>query len=165
MNDIDKIGKAQAAIDLKVPRSGIPELDAMIRESRRLDMATAAMQGIIADPNVDGSNHGTYSEFMESLANDSFDIADALLAASEKEKQEPWPFSADRVTYHKAAPVVPPDMVMVPREATEAMLDAAMNRYKHVSPEARLRFFQMHRENFRCDYKAMIAAAEGNESK
>jgi hypothetical protein len=55
-------------------------------------------------------------------------------------------------------------MVMVPREATEAMLDAAMNRYKHVSPEARLHFFQMHRENFRCDYKAMIAAAEGKSN-
>ena len=25
-----------------------------------------------------------------------------------QEKQEPWPFSADRVTYHKAAPVVQP---------------------------------------------------------
>ncbi|HMX92324.1 MAG TPA: hypothetical protein PLY42_13205, partial [Nitrospira sp.] len=36
-----------------------------------------------------------------------------------------------------AAPVVQPDMVMVPREPTEAMLDAAMNRYKHVSPEAK----------------------------
>ena len=56
--------------------------------------------------------------------------------------------------------VVQPDMVMVPREPTEAMLDAAMNRYKHVSPEAKARYTQMHRENFRCDYKAMIAAAE-----
>jgi hypothetical protein len=63
-----------------------------------------------------------------------------------------------------AAPVVQPDMVMVPREATEAMLDAAMNRYQHVSPEARLHFFQMHRENLRCDYKAMIAAAEGKSN-
>ena len=78
--------KAQAAIALKVPMSGIPELDAMIRESRRLDMATAAMQGIIADPNVDGSNHDTYAEFMAALANDSFDIADAMLAASGEEK-------------------------------------------------------------------------------
>lgn len=77
-----------------------------------------------------------------------------------QEKQEPWPFSADRVTYHKAAPVVQPGMVLVPREPTEAMLDAAMNRYKHVSPEAKARYTQMHRENFRCDYKAMIAAAE-----
>ena len=63
-----------------------------------------------------------------------------------------------------AAPVVQPDMVMVPREPTEAMLDAAMNRYKHVSPEAKARYTQMHRENFRCDYKAMIAAAEGKSN-
>lgn len=60
-----------------------------------------------------------------------------------------------------AAPVVQPDMVMVPREPTEAMIDAAMNRYQHVSPEAKARYTKMHRENFRCDYKAMIAAAEG----
>ena len=51
-------------------------------------------------------------------------------------------------------------MVMVPREPTEAMLDAAMNRYKHVSPEAKARYTKMHRENFRCDYRAMIAEAE-----
>ena len=63
-----------------------------------------------------------------------------------------------------AAPVVQPDMVMVPREPTEAMLDAAMNRYQHVSPEAKARYTQMHRENFRCDYKAMIAAAEGKSN-
>ena len=59
------------------------------------------------------------------------------------------------------APVVPPDKVMLPREPTEAMLDAAMNRYHHISPEAKARYTQMHRENFRWDYKAMIAAAEG----
>lgn len=35
------------AVSLKVPRSGIPELDAMIRESRRWDVAVAAMQGLI----------------------------------------------------------------------------------------------------------------------
>lgn len=63
-----------------------------------------------------------------------------------------------------AAPVVQPNMVMVPREPTEAMLDAAMNRYQHVSPEAKARYTQMHRENFRCDYKAMIAAAEGKSN-
>ena len=63
-----------------------------------------------------------------------------------------------------AAPVVQPDMVLVPREPTEAMLDAAMNRYGHVSPEAKARNTQMHRENFRCDYKAMIAAAEGKSN-
>ena len=63
-----------------------------------------------------------------------------------------------------AAPVVQPDMVTVPREPTEAMIDAAMNRYKHVSPEAMDRYTKMHRENFRCDYKAMIAAAEGKSN-
>ena len=60
--------------------------------------------------------------------------------------------------------VVQPDMVMVPREPTEAMLDAAMNRYHHISPEAKARYTQMHRENFRWDYKAMIAAAEGKSN-
>ena len=68
--------KAQAAIDLRVPRSGIPELDAMIRESRRLDMATAAMKHIVAT----GENWDAIT------ANRSFMLADALLAASEKEE-------------------------------------------------------------------------------
>ena len=85
MSEITDRDMAAFAVFLKVPRSGIPELDDMIRESRRLDMATAAMQGIITDPSVDGSNHDTYAEFMAALANDSFDIADALLAASVKE--------------------------------------------------------------------------------
>ena len=71
---------------------------------------------------------------------------------------------AESITPLYAAPVVQPDMVMVPMEPTEAMLDAAMNRYKHVSPEAKARYTQMHRENFRCDYKAMIAAAEGKSN-
>ena len=70
----------------------------------------------------------------------------------------------EEVTPLYAAPVVQPDMVMVPMEPTEAMIDAAMNRYKHVSPEAKARYTQMHRENFRCDYKAMIAAAEGKSN-
>ena len=63
-----------------------------------------------------------------------------------------------------AAPVEQPDMVRVPREPTDAMIEAAMNRYKHVSPEAKARYIQMQRENFRCDYKAMIAAAEGKSN-
>lgn len=65
----ETISKAQAAIALKVPRSGIPELDAMIRESRRLDMATAAMRG-------------TTTPELCLLK------ADALLAASEKEERK-----------------------------------------------------------------------------
>ena len=67
---------------------------------------------------------------------------------------------AESITPLYAAPVVQPDMVMVPMEPTEAMIDAAMNRYKHVSPEAKARYTKMHRENFRCDYRAMIAEAE-----
>lgn len=59
-----------------------------------------------------------------------------------------------------AAPVVQPDMVMVQREPTEAMIDAAMNRYQHGSESAARLYMTMHRENFRCDYRAMIAAAE-----
>ena len=69
----------------------------------------------------------------------------------------------EEVTPLYAAPIVQPDMVMVPREPTEKMIDAAMGRYQHVSPEAKARYTQMHRENFRCDYKAMIAAAEGKK--
>ena len=43
--------------------------------------------------------------------------------------------------------------------------DAAMNRYQHVSPEAKARYTKMHRENFRCDYRAMIAVAEKEPQK
>lgn len=81
MNDIDKIGKAQAAIALKVPRSGVPELDDMIRESRRLDMATAAMQGLIASSGDNDINPELCASF-------SVRCADALLAASEKEQMK-----------------------------------------------------------------------------
>lgn len=71
--------RVQAAIALKAPCSGIPELDDMIRESRRLDMATAAIQGmLIAD------RQGSFVAFAE----DAVEYADALLAASEKESGE-----------------------------------------------------------------------------
>ena len=104
---------------------------------------------------------------------------------TEQSKQEPvawyfcqggfWHFTDEKRDWYNAvnveevvplyaAPVVQTDRVMVPREPTEAMLDAAMNRYQHVSPEAKARYTQMHRENFRCDYKAMIAAAEGKSN-
>jgi hypothetical protein len=39
-----------AAIKLKVPRSGDPDIDAMIRESRRDEFAKAAMAGIMSIP-------------------------------------------------------------------------------------------------------------------
>jgi len=37
-----------AAIQLKVPNSGIPELDAMIRQARREEMVGRALQGLLA---------------------------------------------------------------------------------------------------------------------
>ena len=40
--------REHAAISMRVPMSGDPELDAMIREARRWDMATAAHQGLLA---------------------------------------------------------------------------------------------------------------------
>ena len=69
--------KAQAAIDLRVPRSGIPELDAMIRESRRLDMATAAMKHCRLVRTI----HNSESVFHV------YEIADALLAARRRRKE------------------------------------------------------------------------------
>ena len=41
--------KIYAALTLRVPRSGIPELDDMIREARHLDAAERALGGAIAD--------------------------------------------------------------------------------------------------------------------
>lgn len=66
-----------AAITLRVPMSGDPELDAMIREARRLDMATSAMQGMLANRHFDPSQE--HQRYPCSLA-----MADDLLAASEK---------------------------------------------------------------------------------
>lgn len=41
---------AYAAIHLRVPASGIPELDAMIRQARRQEMVGRALQGLLANP-------------------------------------------------------------------------------------------------------------------
>lgn len=81
-------------------------------------------------------------------SSDACDLSGAIEAAvlEAQGKQEPWPFNADRVTYHKAAPVVQPDMVMVPREPTEAMLNSCWRDYPEAARET---------------WRAMIAAAEG----
>jgi hypothetical protein len=73
-----------AAIKLRVPRSGDPEIDAMIRESRRADFAGQAM-GLVADKCMtwpDSLIQGGWENF---LAAESGRIADALLAEWEKE--------------------------------------------------------------------------------
>jgi len=45
--------RVYAAIHLRVPMSGIPALDAMIRESRRLDFITATLTGDRANGNIE----------------------------------------------------------------------------------------------------------------
>lgn len=75
-----------AAIKLKVPDSGDEELDAMIRKSRRQELAGLAMQGIISE----------YSGYAKVVAKEGFEItnigvarnarviADALIAELDK---------------------------------------------------------------------------------
>jgi hypothetical protein len=70
--------KEYAAIRLKVPRSGDPEIDAMIRESRRAEFAAAALAGICCKENWDDGEENV-------VAGWSWDLADAMLAEWEKE--------------------------------------------------------------------------------
>jgi hypothetical protein len=64
-----------AAIKLRVPRSGDPELDAMIRESRRADFAEAALTGALRE-----------CHSPDSASKYAYAVADAMLAEWEKEK-------------------------------------------------------------------------------
>jgi hypothetical protein len=82
--------KQYAAITLKVPRSGDPELDAMILESRRADFAEKAMEGMVfqmfseTDERINRSTAKNFSEQVGFLA-------DAMLAEWEKAKEEKKP--------------------------------------------------------------------------
>jgi hypothetical protein len=67
-----------AAIHLKVPRSGDPELDAMIRESQRLQLVGQVAAGIMTNPN---DAQLTPSDMAKICCN----VADAILAEWEKE--------------------------------------------------------------------------------
>lgn len=58
-----------AAIHLKVPQSGIPALDDMIRESRRLDFIAATLTGDRADSTMDQTN-SRYAELAVKQANE-----------------------------------------------------------------------------------------------
>jgi hypothetical protein len=63
-----------AAIMLKAPRSGDPDIDAMIRESRRADFAGQALTGALREiHNPDSASKYAYA------------VADAMLAELEKE--------------------------------------------------------------------------------
>jgi hypothetical protein len=70
-----------AALQLRVPDSGDEELDAMIRKARLLDMATAAMQGLISASN-DGDGNAVYDT--SAVARSSFAVARALMEEMEK---------------------------------------------------------------------------------
>jgi hypothetical protein len=69
--------KKYAAIRLKVPRSGYPEIDAMIRESRRAEFAGQAMAGLLAWENA--------KVFPDEESKVAFAVAEAMLAEWEKE--------------------------------------------------------------------------------
>jgi hypothetical protein len=68
-----------AAIKLKVPRSGDPEIDAMIRDSRRDDFAKAAMAGILV-----GNSTERYENV---ICHRAVSFSDAMLAEMEKEAE------------------------------------------------------------------------------
>lgn len=88
--------RQHAAITLRVPMSGDPELDAMIREARRMDaaekIAAAMVSSIDSEDNYDRlRNHAASLGMKVSrwIAADAIKQADALLAASEPKKAEP----------------------------------------------------------------------------
>ncbi len=68
--------KVQAAIALKVPNTGIKEIDDMIRESLRNELAAKAMQGIIMHPQG-------LAGLWDDAAQESYKMADAMLRARE----------------------------------------------------------------------------------
>jgi hypothetical protein len=71
--------KQYAAIHLKVPRSGDPEIDGMIRESVRKDFVTEAMKVLFSEhSSIDDK------ETVASLADSCFVFANAVLVEWEK---------------------------------------------------------------------------------
>jgi hypothetical protein len=74
--------KQYAATKLKVPRSGDPDIDAMIRESRRADFAQEIMSGLLA-----GTYYALDKAVAESFSKRAFCVANVMLA--EWEKVEP----------------------------------------------------------------------------
>jgi aconitase B len=66
-----------AAIHLRVPMSGNPELDAMIREAQRNELAARAMEGLVSQLNL-------YHVSVDEVAELSYRQADAMLKEREK---------------------------------------------------------------------------------
>ncbi|MDR0656554.1 MAG: hypothetical protein LBG22_09605 [Treponema sp.] len=76
--------KQYAAIHLKVPRSGDPDIDGMIRENRRAEFAGQALR-IIIDKDMKFPDSLQHEDWMEYASTRSFEFADALLAEWETE--------------------------------------------------------------------------------
>jgi hypothetical protein len=74
-----------AAIKLRVPRSGDPELDAWIKESRRADFAEKAMEAITYEYFSNEFNKGMAKADISQIAHCAYLVADAMLAEWEKE--------------------------------------------------------------------------------
>jgi hypothetical protein len=79
--------RVNAAIALRIPNSGIEQLDQMIREARRRDVATAALRGLLADGDrlVESLIRKGMSEesVRETFAGIAIGYADALLNSVE----------------------------------------------------------------------------------
>lgn len=81
--------RAHAAIELRVPESGNPELDAMIRRARWLEVAGRAMQALISNGElVDTLTNEQAAGLQKWTTGHAMAIADALIEASEQEPTE-----------------------------------------------------------------------------
>lgn len=69
-----------AAIHLKVPRSGNEELDTMIRESQRFELAKAATQGLVKSWSVPCGP----CKAIDDMSRTASTMADAMLARMEE---------------------------------------------------------------------------------
>lgn len=67
-----------------VPATGDDELDAIIREGDRMEIATQMMAAIMSNPYSDGHNQPLCTASSEEMASWAVEAADALLAELEK---------------------------------------------------------------------------------
>jgi hypothetical protein len=81
LQDSGLTAKQYAAIKLKVPRSGDPDIDAMIRENRRDEFAKNAIDTAFCQCSALGEKNPSVGE----TAATAYKIADAMLAELEKE--------------------------------------------------------------------------------
>jgi hypothetical protein len=78
--------KQYAAIKLKVPCSGDPDIDAMIRESLWKDFAAAALEGISYEYFSNNFNTGSAKFDISNIAHCARLVADAMLAEMDKKE-------------------------------------------------------------------------------